>query len=352
MPDAAAIETQPPDPRERIDWLNSTPIILTHLAPLLAIVWRPRWQDWVLCFVLYYVRMFFLTAGYHRYFAHRSYHFRTDGSGRLTALGRLSQFLMAFGSATCAQKGPLWWAAIHRHHHLASDTPEDAHSPTRGFWWSHMGWFACGKYKATRFDLIKDFARYPELRWLNRWWILPPTMLAVACWMIGGASALLIGFFLSTVVLYHGTFIVNSLAHLFGRRRYATEDASRNSTLIALVTLGEGYHNNHHHCQKSARQGFYWWEFDQSWYFLMVFSWLGIVRDMRAPTRDEMARNRLKAGVIDAGLAAYRQARQAWREARKKARLYYREKKREVGEAFEKAEAAVRAARQKPETDP
>ena len=320
---------------ERIDWLNSTPIILVHLIPLLAIWTGARWTDWVLCVVLYYVRMFFLTAGYHRYFAHRSY-----------GLGRGAQFVMAVGGATCAQKGPLWWAGIHRHHHKFSDTQEDAHTPLKGFFWSHMGWFMCGKWKKTDFKVMKDFAAYPELRLLNRFWIVPPALLAIAIWIIGGAHALLIGFFLSTVLLYHGTFTVNSLAHVFGRRRYATDDASRNSALIALLTMGEGWHNNHHHCQTSARQGFQWWEFDPSFYVLKAMSWVRIrryrlVRKLMVPNAHQLTSNRLKDGIFDHGLKAYR-------EARKKAKEYYRLKKREFGAAIdsakEKAAAIARPA--------
>lgn len=287
---------------ERINWVHSVPILLVHLTPLAALLVGVRWTDWALCLILYYVRMFFLSAGYHRYFAHRSY-----------ALGRPVQFLMALGGTLAAQKGPLWWAANHRHHHKYSDTPEDVHSPLKGLWWSHMGWFMCSKNKRTRLELIKDFAKVPELRWLDKYWLIPPTVLALSCFFIGGHGTLFIGFFLSTVILYHGTFIVNSLAHLFGRRRYATDDASRNSTLIALVTCGEGYHNNHHHCQTSVRQGFYWWEIDFSYYALKVMVWLRLARNLRLPTAFQLTNRRLKEGMADLGLAAFNAARRKTR---------------------------------------
>lgn len=287
---------------ERIDWAHSVPILLVHFTPLAALLVGVSWTDWALGLALYYIRMFFLSAGYHRYFAHRSY-----------TLGRSAQFLMALGGTLAAQKGPLWWAANHRHHHKYSDTPEDVHSPLKGFWWSHMGWFMCSQNKRTRLELIKDFANVPELRWLDKYWLIPPTVLALSCFFIGGHGTLFIGFFLSTVILYHGTFSVNSLAHLIGRRRYATKDASRNSTLIALVTCGEGYHNNHHHCQTSVRQGFYWWEIDFSYYVLKVMAWLRIARKLRMPTAFQLTSERLKDGVVDAGLAAFDAARRAAR---------------------------------------
>ena len=216
--------------------------------------------------------MFFITAGYHRYFSHKSY-----------KMNRFWQFVMAFGGGTCVQKGVLWWAGNHRHHHRYSDTERDLHSPLKGFWWSHVGWILCDKYNATDYDSIKDFAKFPELRFLNKHDWIPPWTLGVACFLIGGWSGLFVGFFLSNVILWHTTFTVNSLAHVFGRRRYDTPDTSRNSLLIALLTGGEGWHNNHHHYQASARQGFFWWEVDLTYYMLKGLSFVGIVKDLKRP---------------------------------------------------------------------
>jgi stearoyl-CoA desaturase (delta-9 desaturase) len=257
---------------DRIRFVGSIPFLLAHLVPLLAIVTGVHARDLLLCAALYLGRMFFITAGYHRYFAHRSY-----------KLARVPQFLMAFGGTTAAQKGPLWWAGHHRDHHRFADTDRDVHSPLKGFWWSHVGWILADRYKATNFNGIRDFARYPELRWLNRYDWVGPWMLGVACFLIGGWSGLVVGFFGSTVLLWHGTFIVNSVAHVFGRRRYDTDDLSRNSLLVALVTGGEGWHNNHHHYQASARQGFFWWEIDTTFYLLRLLSWVGVVRGLRTP---------------------------------------------------------------------
>ena len=216
--------------------------------------------------------MFFITAGYHRYFAHRSY-----------KMARVPQFLMALGGSTAAQKGPLWWAAHHRDHHRYADTDRDIHSPSKGFWWSHVGWFLSNRFKATNVDGIRDFARYPELRWLDRHDWVGPWALGIATFLVFGWSGLVVGFLTSTIFLWHGTFLVNSVAHVFGRRRYETDDTSRNSLLVALATGGEGWHNNHHHYPASARQGFFWWEIDPTWYGLRMLSWVGIVRGLRAP---------------------------------------------------------------------
>ena len=278
-------------PDEKVDWIKSIPFILIHVLALGAFWFGMTWKTVALCVGLYYVRMFFLTSTYHRYFSHRSY-----------KMGRVMQFLMALGATTTAQKGVLWWAAHHRHHHKYSDMPDDVHSPKRGFWWSHVGWILCTKFDETRFDLIKDFAKFPELRLLNRFHLVPPTLLGLGVWFFGGWQALFGGFFLSTVLLWHGTFTINSLSHVFGRRRFVTTDTSRNSAILALITCGEGWHNNHHYYQSTANQGFYWWEIDLTYYVLKVFSWVGLVSDLRTPSKAVLGRNRIKDGHHDVGL--------------------------------------------------
>ena len=248
------------------------PFFAFHLMPLALLGTGVSGADLVLCLLTYGGRLFFITAGYLRYFSHRSY-----------KLARVPQFLLAFGGTTAVQKGPLWWAGHHRAHHRYADTDLDPHSPQDGFWWSHVGWILCDKSSPTNFDVIRDFARYRELRFLNRHDWIGPLALAVGCILIGGWGGLFAGFFLSTVLLWHATFAVNSVSHLFGRRRYATNDTSRNSLLVAAFTGGEGWHNNHHHYQTSARQGFFWWEFDPTYYLLRVLSAVGVVRGLRRP---------------------------------------------------------------------
>jgi stearoyl-CoA desaturase (Delta-9 desaturase) len=277
-------------PDERVNWVKSIPFLLVHLLPLLVIFTGVTVQAVLLCVATYVVRMFFITAGYHRYFAHRAY-----------KLARVPQFLMAFGGTMAAQKGPLWWAGHHRDHHRTSDTEQDIHSPLRGFWWSHVGWILCDKYAETPTERIKDFAQFPEIRFISKFDWIGPWALGIACYLLAGWPGLIIGFFLSTVLLWHGTFVINSLAHVFGRRRYATEDTSRNSALLAVITLGEGWHNNHHYYQASARQGFFWWEFDVSYYVLRLLSWIGIVRDLKTPSQMVRNANRIKRGAFDIG---------------------------------------------------
>jgi len=255
----------------RISILHSLPFVLVHVASLLIFFFHFHWYYLATCLAMLVVRMFFVTAGYHRYFSHRS--FKTS---------RVFQFVIAFMAMSSSQKGVLWWAAHHRHHHRYSDQELDLHSPTLfGFFWSHIGWIISDRYNETRLDYIGDFAKFPELRWLNKYHIVPPATLAVVIWLIGGWPLFVWGFCLSTVFLWHDTFTINSLSHLFGSRRYETTDTSRNNWLLAILTLGEGWHNNHHHFMASARQGFYWWEIDITYYTLKVMSWLGIVWDLR-----------------------------------------------------------------------
>ena len=215
--------------------------------------------------------MLAITGGYHRYFSHRSYR-----------LKRVPQFVLAFVGTTAAQKGPLWWAAHHRAHHKYSDTERDIHSPIRGFWWSHVGWILCDKYNKTDTDAIKDFTKYPELVWLDKHdWVGPWSARHRRATSSPDGAGWSSASSLSTIVLWHATFCVNSLAHVFGRRVYDTTDTSRNSLIVALITSGEGWHNNHHRYPWAARQGFRWWQIDVTYYVLRLFSFVGIVRDLR-----------------------------------------------------------------------
>lgn len=262
-----------PRSENRVELIKSIPFFAVHLACLGAFWTGVSWKALALCIVLFYIRMFGITAGYHRYFSHRSY--RT---------GRFFQFVLAWIGCSAVQKGPLWWAAYHRHHHQHSDQENDVHSPERkGFWWSHVGWILCRRYESTDYDAIKDFSKYPELRFLNDYHVLPGVILAVACYLSMGWQGLVWGFFVSTVLLYHATFMINSLCHMFGRIRYKITDTSRNSLILALVTMGEGWHNNHHYYATSANMGFFWWEIDLSYYVLRFFSLLGMVWDLKKP---------------------------------------------------------------------
>ena len=210
---------------------------------------------------------------------------------------------MALVGTCSAQKGVLWWAANHRIHHKSSDQPTDIHSPIQmGFWWSHLGWILSDGHLKTRWEQIPDLARFPELRWLNRHHLIPPLLYAWALFLAGGWAALIWGFFVSTVLLWHGTFAINSLAHVFGRKRYLTGDEGRNNFWLALVTLGEGWHNNHHCYMSSAKQGFFWWEIDGSYYVLKIFSALGWVEGLRRPPLALLEHKRSQSKVRESSL--------------------------------------------------
>jgi len=278
----------------RVEWLRTLPFIGMHLM-CAGVIWVGVSSTALLvAAALYALRLVAITGFYHRYFSHKT--FRTS---------RALQFVFAVLGTMAVQRGPLWWAAHHRHHHAHADEENDSHSPAQhGFWWSHVGWFMNRSNFRTRSELIRDLMRYPELRFLDRFDIVPPIALAALLFFGGnalsqaypqldtsGAQLLVWGFFISTVLLHHVTFTVNSLAHRFGRRRYATSDDSRNNWWIALLTFGEGWHNNHHHFPGSVRQGFYWWEIDLTYYLLRAMAACGLIWDLKTvPARFRDAR--------------------------------------------------------------
>jgi stearoyl-CoA desaturase (delta-9 desaturase) len=245
-----------------------------HLSCLLVFVIPFSWSHVALFAGSYALRMWAITAGYHRYFSHRSY-----------KTSRAFQFFLALLGTSSMQNGPLWWASWHRRHHQDSDTFEDPHSPGQhGFWQAHIGWILCGRYDHPDLSNVADLAAFPELRFLDKHKWMPLIAYAFVCLAIGGWGGVVWGFVLASVVLLHATAAINSLAHVWGSRRYATRDDSRNNVWLALLTMGEGWHNNHHHARAYARQGFFWWEIDMSYYILKVLSWVGLVWDLRVPS--------------------------------------------------------------------
>jgi stearoyl-CoA desaturase (delta-9 desaturase) len=259
---------------DSIDWIGAIPFLGIQFAAIVGLFYFPiTWKGIALCVGTYLVRMWALTSFSHRYFSHRSF-----------KAGRKFQFFMALMSTLSVQNGVLWWAANHRHHHRFSDMPEDLHSPKqRGFWWAHFGWMLSRVSNPRRYDLVRDLTKYPEIVWLDRYWLVPVVLEAVALVLIGGWTAFYWGFLASILLFFHCTFTVNSIAHIWGKQRYETGDTSRNNFWIALITLGEGWHNNHHHYQSSARQGFYWWEIDPSYYGLKLMEKAGLIWDVRVP---------------------------------------------------------------------
>ncbi len=269
---------------KKIDWFRAVPFIFLHAA-CLATFWTGGSPIALgVCAGLYFVRMFAITGVYHRYFSHKTY-----------KTSRPFQFLMALLGATAVQRGALWWAAHHRHHHMFSDQPEDIHSPLQhGFLWSHMGWILNKRNFATQYKFIPELAKYPELMILNRYDTIVPILFATAIFFAGsflgsrypglqtsGAQMLVWGFFISTTVLFHATQTINSLSHLFGTQRYDAGDTSRNNFWLALLTLGEGWHNNHHYFMSATRQGFFWWEVDITFYLLKILSWTGLIWNLQ-----------------------------------------------------------------------
>ena len=276
-----------PDPAslpEKVNWQRTLPFIFLHLG-CVAVIWvGASWPSIAAAVFLYLIRMFAITGFYHRYFSHKT--FKTS---------RAVQFLFALLGNSSMQRGPVWWAATHRHHHKHSDHEEDIHSPViSGFLWSHIGWLTSMKNFPTAYKTIPDLAKFPELVFLNRYDQTVPFAYGFTMWGVGwflesffpttGVTAgqfFIWTFFISTTVLLHGTLFINSLAHVWGRRRYETDDDSRNSWILTLITLGEGWHNNHHRYPHSVRQGFRWWELDLTYYGLKALSVFGIIWDLR-----------------------------------------------------------------------
>ncbi len=277
---AEAVRAKP----DRFEWRRCFPFVFLHLG-CLGVIWTGwSWTAVALAAALYLVRMFAITGFYHRYFSHRTFH-----------TSRWMQFAFAVLGNTSVQRGALWWAAVHRHHHKHADHEHDVHSPSlTGFWWAHIGWMTSSKNFPTDYGAIRDLAKYPELVFLNRFDLIVPAIFGALLFALGemlrwlapglgtsGGQLFVWGFFVSTVVLLHGTLFINSLAHVFGSRRFATDDDSRNSLALALITLGEGWHNNHHRYMGTARQGFYWWEIDITYYVLKALSWTGLIWDLK-----------------------------------------------------------------------
>ncbi len=291
---------------ELIDPVRLIPYIFLHSGCLLVIWAGFSWTALAVAAFLYFVRMFAITGFYHRYFSHKS--FKTS---------RWFQFVMAVWGNTSMQRGPLWWASTHRHHHKHSDHEGDKHSVRmHGFLWAHIGWMTCSKNFPTDYSKIKDLTKYPELRFLNKYDFIVPLSLGALLWGTGallerfapglgtnGFQIFVWGFFISTVILLHGTLFINSMAHAFGKRRFKTTDDSRNSLILALITLGEGWHNNHHRYHGSTRQGFYWWEIDITYYGLKLFSKLGLIRDLR-PVPEHIYEEARNGGVQEVKKAA------------------------------------------------
>jgi stearoyl-CoA desaturase (delta-9 desaturase) len=260
-------------------------VVLHVIAGIGLFYFSFTWKMALLVVASYYFQMFGVTGGYHRYFSHRS--FKT---------GRAFQFVLAWLAQTSIQKGTLWWAANHRHHHKYSDKEPDPHSPLLyGFLHSHMGWFLfTEKHVPTQWEYIPDLSRYKELVWLNEYNWVPGLVYGTLMMLIGGPATFFWGFLVSLILVWHGTFTINSLSHVYGSVRYKTDDTSKNNFILAIITMGEGWHNNHHTYCSSANQGFFWYEIDMTWCVLKMLSWVGLVWDMRDAPIEELESKRVE----------------------------------------------------------
>jgi stearoyl-CoA desaturase (delta-9 desaturase) len=289
-------ESESVNTKKGIEWMSTVPFIILH-GMCLGIIWA-GWSPFAVWFavIFYLIRMFGITAFYHRYFSHRAFQ-----------ANRFFSFLFALLGTSAIQKGPLWWAAIHRHHHMYADTEKDIHSPKiSGFWWSHIGWIMATENRRTRIEYLKDWLKFPELVLLDKFSAIVPFAVGYLILLTGdllhkyapqigtnGPQLLIWGFFVSTVFCSHMTFSINSFDHMYGSRRYDLPNTSRNNWLFAILTLGEGWHNNHHHYPITAKAGFYWWEIDVTYYLLVMLSWLHIVRDLRPLSKEKRDENQI-----------------------------------------------------------
>jgi stearoyl-CoA desaturase (delta-9 desaturase) len=282
----APAPSAPATPASSVSYVRLGAFAVFHLLGVAAIWTGISRAALALCFGVYAFQVLAVTVGYHRYFSHRS--FKT---------GRVMQVFLAFCAQTSFQKGVLWWAAHHRYHHRHSDKDDDLHSPRHGLWWSYAGWIFDDAATKTDVEQVKDLARYPELRVLDRHWYLPGIVLAIGCYAVAGWSGLVVGFVWGTILSHHATFANNCFAHVFGTRPFETEDLSRNNWFLALITLGEGWHNNHHRYPGSARNGFLWWEIDLTFYVLSLMKTLGLIWDLRSPPEELLAQRTAAAQV-------------------------------------------------------
>lgn len=264
-----------------ISWNFLVPFCLIHLA-CLGVIWTGiSPAPLVAAVVLYALRIFGITAGYHRLYSHRSYHIPS----------RALRCIMWFLATSSAQRGVRWWASHHRNHHRHSDQEGDLHSPTQtSLLWSHTGWQYHKSAADTDHGSIRDFDKaFPELATIDRFaWVSPLALIAL-CLALWGWQGFVIAFCWSTVACWHATFTINSLCHVWGTRPFETTDTSRNNFLLALLLFGEGWHNNHHAFQSSCRQGHTWWQLDISWMVLRLGAMLGLVTKMKEPPPRAMA---------------------------------------------------------------
>jgi len=259
--------------RRGINWIFAIALAGFHLGALAALFYF-RWSALVVFAAMWVLAQNVgIAMGYHRLLTHRGY-----------ATPKWLEYCIATFGTLALQGGPIYWVAIHRMHHRYTDKPGDPHSPRDGKWWSHMGWIMNGtlrnETKALK-QYAPDLSREPFYLWLNKYHWLPLTVVGLSLLAFGGWPWILWGAFLPVTIGLHVTWLVNSVTHLWGRRRFATRDDSRNNLWVALLTGGEGWHNNHHAFPVSARHGLAWYEVDVNYYGICLLKWLGLARHIK-----------------------------------------------------------------------
>ena len=263
--------------RKKMNWVTSIALILLHIGAITAL-FMFTWRALAVTIFLYWMTICLgISMGYHRLHTHRSYQ-----------VPRVLEYFFAVCGALTLEGGPIFWVATHRIHHQKSDQPGDPHSPREGAWWSHVGWILFGEtnHNNTRVmgKYAPDLMKHPFYVWLNNYHWVPLAVLGAVLLAVGGLPVFLWGICVRVVFGLHSTWLVNSATHLWGSRRFNTRDDSRNSWWVALLTFGEGWHNNHHAHPTSARHGLAWYEFDISWIQIRILKFLGIAKAIRVAT--------------------------------------------------------------------
>jgi fatty-acid desaturase len=281
-------------PRQKINWTNNVVFAVFHLGALAAL-FQFNWRACAVALFLYWMTTGLgISMGYHRLHTHRSYQ-----------VPLAMEYFFAICGALTLQGGPIFWVATHRIHHQHSDQPGDPHTPREGGWWAHIGWLLVGESKHNDTVLMSryapDLAKHRFYVWLNDYHWIPMVVLAGILFAIGGLPFVLWGIFFRVVAGLHVTWAVNSVTHMWGSRRFATRDDSRNNWWVALLTSGEGWHNNHHAHPTSARHGLAWYEFDLSWIQIRILQSLGIAKAVHVA--------KVNSATIDAEVPAETAAR-------------------------------------------
>lgn len=269
-----------------ISYSNASRIILFHLSVVLVFISGYSFTALITFLILYLARLFVITGFYHRYYSHQSYQ-----------TSRWLQFILTLIGTSAGQQGPLSWATSHITHHQHADTRGDPHSPvlTSGLY-AHIGWLMQKDALPTNDKLVKPFLKFPEIVFLDRYHYLGTTGLIISLALLGtflsthhpelGTSALQLvswGFILSTLLILHGACLVNSVAHLYGYRRFRTTDNSHNVWWLFPLTLGDNWHNNHHHTPRSASFSYAWWEVDIIYLCILLLEKSGLVWNVKRP---------------------------------------------------------------------